>query len=130
MARSMKDGDVKVMAKGQSDSKAQASPLQSVVGVLVGALVTPVTLSLAFASAAGGHGHYYLFAFLYPMVFLVMRRLGYALGMTAITLLMCLQFPAYGSMIGAFKDWRIKVLVTSLIAVGHSLAIYLCFYVK
>ncbi|HEV8067436.1 MAG TPA: hypothetical protein VGP76_06855 [Planctomycetaceae bacterium] len=97
------------------------------LGLLIGALITPVTLFLAIASTGAGHGDYKFFRIFYPVEILLMSGEQSRFGFEMVVVLAAAQFPAYFGIIGAFKG-RFRALVTCLIAVIHSLAMYLCFY--
>ncbi|HEV8000529.1 MAG TPA: hypothetical protein VGP63_11670 [Planctomycetaceae bacterium] len=122
------------IADEETDSSLQArareSASQILVGLLVGAIVTPVSLFLAIASTGGGHGDYRFFAIFYPMQMLLMRWQAErpVVGLGAILLLASLQFPTYGALIGAVKDWRLRALVVVLIGAIHSAAVYACIH--
>jgi hypothetical protein len=105
----------------------RATGSQAALGLLIGALITPVTLFLAIVSAAGGHGSYRYFAVFYPLDFLLMRSAVGSVSLQMVLILAATQFPAYGAIIGAFKG-ALRALVTCLIGLIHSLAMYLCFY--
>jgi hypothetical protein len=97
------------------------------LGLLIGALITPVTLFLAIYSTGAGRGDYKFFGIFYPVEMLLMRGEQSRVGFEMVVVLAAAQFPVYFGIIGAFKG-RLRTIVTCLIAVIHSLAMYLCFY--
>jgi hypothetical protein len=122
------------IAKEEADStlqtNARGSAAQILVGFLLGAIVTPVTLFLAIVSTGAGHGDYRFFAIFYPMQMLIMRWQAErpVVDLGAILLLASIQFPTYGALIGAMKDWRLRALVVVLIGAIHSAALYACIH--
>lgn len=70
-----------------------------IIGLVLGALVTPIAFFFGIASAGAGHGHYVAAKVLFPVTMLSTLAVGSIT--TPLLLLGAVQFPVYGWFIGS-----------------------------
>jgi hypothetical protein len=69
------------------------------VGVLIGAGVTPIALLVAAISGGAGHGHYVFARLLFPIPMLLARLTGDTISLPSVALALA-QFSLYGLLAG------------------------------
>ncbi len=98
----------------------------TLIGLLVGIVLTPLALFLAMASAGAGHGDYVLARALYPFSILS-THLTDSITVVALVLA-CAQFPIYGWLLGAaFQREKKKPSVAAVTISIHAIAVLLVF---
>lgn len=97
-----------------------------IMGLALGALITPFAVMLAIASAGAGHGDYILARVLFPYSMLLTRfvestflypLIGWALA----------QFPFYGFLIAWRTGLKRNVATAAAITAAHLVAVAVCF---
>lgn len=96
-----------------------------IIGLVVGVVITPITLFLAVASAGGGHGDYLLARLFYPASMLS-TLLTSSISTVAIVGA-CLQFPIYGWLVGA--GWQKARRPLTIIPLGFHAMMLICVFV-
>ena len=76
-------------------------------------------------STGAGHGNYLFFIFFYPYAFLLMSSETALISI----ILMFIQFPLYGALIGIARSRRALLAPVALLVI-HVIAVASCFFVK
>jgi len=97
-----------------------------VIGLGIGALITPVATMLAIASGGLGHGHYEFARLFFPYSMLLTLISGNTITVP-LRVLALAQFPIYGALIGWFAPARAAGVIGAIVLVAHALAAALCF---
>src|SRR6185295_15807631 len=98
----------------------------ALVGLAVGAVLTPVALYMAVISAGAGHGDYALAKILYPFSMLLTKVTDDTISMPSVIVAM-IQFPVYGVALGLCKTKNSFLTIAGLLFAWHTIAIGTCF---
>lgn len=97
--------------------------------VVIGLLITPVAMVLAFLSAGAGHGNYVLPRLLFPYSMLLTLVTGDEITGPLLTLALA-QFPSYGLLLGVASLLLGKPtlwITLTAIAIAHLSVAAVCF---
>lgn len=102
-------------------TRGKSNPRRTVIGMLSGAVATPIALLLALMSAGAGHGHYTIARLIYSFPMLLTRVTHNTIETPSI-LIAIVQLPLYGFL----WDRRQWLILAAAIAI-HVIAAALCF---
>ncbi|HPF73104.1 MAG: hypothetical protein H7A20_10450 [Rhodanobacteraceae bacterium] len=98
---------------------------RQLIGILIGAVITPFAVGTAIASAGAGHGTYLLAKLLFPYSMLLTRFTGDSITNPLIGIAF-VQFPIYGLVLTSPASRRALKQVVAVLVLLHSFCVLLC----